>query len=55
MSTYKVHRRYVVGNALNTEFGLDHNEKNVKVEIKISSCSDHFVRIIMDDRCFDSR
>ena len=45
----QVYRRYWVGNWKSTEFGLEHNGINVKVEIKYG---DESVRIIIDDRCY---
>ena len=51
MSSEEVYQRYVVGDENSTEFGLYHNEKNIKIEIK----NDHnTIRIIIDDRCYDT-
>ena len=45
-----VYRRYAVGNNLTYEFGLYHEEQNVKIEIKNEG-----KRILIDDRCYNSQ
>ena len=45
-----VFRRYALGNYETYEFGLQHEEENVKIEIKEAG-----IMIIIDDRCYNSR
>ena len=51
MSDKPVLRRYVVGDQDKTEFGLCHDEKDLKFEIKKQGNS---VRIITNDRCYNT-
>ena len=38
-----------------TEYGLQHNGKNVKIEIKTSFYLDYISKITINDRCYDSK
>ena len=50
-----VNRRYCVGDANSTEYGLQVKGDNVKIEIKRSGHPDYFVKMMIDDRCYNSR
>ena len=52
MSGHEVRKRYQVGNYDSTEFGLEHNDRDIKVKIKRSLHG--IVKITVEDRCYDS-
>ena len=50
----QVCRRYWVGNYESTEYGLEQNGKNAKIEIKAPHPEYH-QKITIDDRCYNSK
>ena len=51
-SNQELYRRYSMGSAFSTEFGLQQEGKDIKIEI---NCNDEeTVKVMIDDRCYDS-
>ena len=50
-----VFSRYDVGTGDSYEFGLQHEQENVKLEIKAPFSVDFIAKIILEDRCYNTK